>query len=109
MTDLSEKIIEAGARALVERDGWDFDNMPRPVRAQYLGASKTALLAVLPMLAEDAVRIIEDNDEWSSSSGRRGLSPRTPGSLSSLAYVDAQRAHFSSLIEDLSLPKDPAS
>lgn len=97
MTISSDKIVEAGARAMRNSKAWP--EVFSPSSAELL--TRAALLAVLPMLAEDAVRIIEDNDEWSSSSGRRGLSPRTPGSLSSLAYADAQRARFSSLIEDL--------
>lgn len=77
MTDLSEKIIEAGARASAERDGWDFDNMPGRARAQYLGASKTALLAVLQMVAEEIAALVDDRS------------------------IPVVRASFSSLIEDL--------
>lgn len=93
MTDRSEKIVEAVARALVERDGWDFDNMPKPARAPYLGASRAALLAVLPMLAEEIGRV-----------ARRGASTEAPSHAereAELRVSDAIRARFSSLIEDL--------
>lgn len=85
MTDRSEKIVEAVARALVERDGWDFDNMPKPARAPYLGASRAALLAVLPMLAEEIDELL-----WH---GKPGLELRDPAGV--------VRSAFSSLIEDL--------
>lgn len=95
MTDRSEKIVEAVARALVERDGWDFDNMPGRARAQYLGASKTALLAVLPMVAEEIAAAIEGE-------------AKPPESMTNMlvnsGLADARKATgkvFSSLIEDL--------
>lgn len=93
MTLSSEKIIEAGARASAERNGCDFDNMPARARAQYLGASKAALLAVLPMVAEEIGRV-----------ARRGASTEAPSHAereAELRVSDAIRARFSSLIEDL--------
>ncbi len=97
MTDLSDKIVEAGARALAERDGWDFDNMPRPARAPYLGASKAALLAVLPMVAEeiarDAILAAVAMDPEESHYLIRQVEIET-------AAIRA-KAIFSSLIEDL--------
>lgn len=89
MTDLSEKIVEAGARAMRNSKAWP--EVFSPGSAELL--TRAALLAVLPMVAEEMARV-----------AGRGGSPEAPTYDELEAEVrisNAIRARFSSLIEDL--------
>lgn len=100
MADLSEKIIEAGARAISEYDGDTWDIEPERWKAAMRGQARAALLAVLPMVAEEIADMVLRGDH----DGSIRLDPKRHASLSDWfaeQRASAIRARFSSLIEDL--------
>lgn len=93
MTDLSEKIIEAGAQSMRNSKAWPV--VFSPGSAELL--TRSALLAVLPMVAEEVKRIAEEYDTGGFGEWRNMVTAQTV----SREVGENISAVFSSLIEDL--------
>lgn len=55
MTSATERAVEAGARAIVARNGGDWDETPKHWQDVYRADVATALLAAFPIQAEELV------------------------------------------------------